>query len=55
MALRISPDQHSPRYLHDAADVLELRQEHRQQQVMPALNDRLSDDSSHRPRARPRT
>ncbi|MDI3195678.1 hypothetical protein QK290_14980 [Pseudarthrobacter sp. AL07] len=46
MALGISPDQHSPRHLHDAADVLELRQEHRLQQVMPALNDLLADDST---------
>jgi transcriptional regulator of acetoin/glycerol metabolism len=46
MALGISPDQHSPRHLHDAADVLELRREHRLQQVMPALNDLLADDSS---------
>ena len=38
MALRISPDQHSPRHLHDVSDVLELRREHRLQQVMPALN-----------------
>jgi hypothetical protein len=33
MALGISPDQHSPRHLHDAAEVLELRREHRLQQV----------------------
>lgn len=46
MALGISPDQHSPRHLHDAADVLELRREHRLQQVMPALHDLLADDSS---------
>ncbi|GAA1764335.1 GAF domain-containing protein [Pseudarthrobacter sulfonivorans] len=46
MALGISPDQHSPRHLHDAADVLELRREHRLQQVMPALQDLLADDSS---------
>lgn len=46
MALGISPDQHSPRHLHDAADVLELRREHRLQQVMPALNDLLADDST---------
>ncbi|WP_426998500.1 GAF domain-containing protein [Pseudarthrobacter sp. N5] len=42
----ISPDQHRPRHLHDVADVLELRREHRMQQVMPALNDLLADDSS---------
>ncbi|MDP9998283.1 GAF domain-containing protein [Pseudarthrobacter sulfonivorans] len=46
MALGISPDQHSPRHLHDAADAVELRREHRLQQVMPALNDLLADDSS---------
>jgi hypothetical protein len=46
MALGISPDQHSPRHLHDAAAVLELRREHRLQQVMPALHDLLADDSS---------
>ena len=46
MALGISPDQHSPRHLHDVSDVLQLRQEHRLQQVMPALNDLLADDSS---------
>jgi hypothetical protein len=46
MALGISPDQHSPRHLHDVSDVLELRREHRLQQVMPALNDLLADDSS---------
>ncbi|CAN7242401.1 hypothetical protein LJR078_001042 [Arthrobacter sp. LjRoot78] len=46
MALGISPDQHSPRHLHDVADVLELRREHRLQQVMPALHDLLADDSS---------
>jgi transcriptional regulator of acetoin/glycerol metabolism len=45
MALGISPDQHSPRHLHDATDVLELRPEHRLQQIMPALNDLLADDS----------
>ncbi|WP_436064616.1 hypothetical protein [Arthrobacter sp. LjRoot14] len=46
MALGINPDQHSPRHLLDAADVLELRREHRLQQVMPALHDLLADDSS---------
>lgn len=46
MTLGMSPDQHSPRHLHDAADVLELRREYRLQQVMPALNDLLADDSS---------
>jgi hypothetical protein len=46
MALGISPDQHRPRHLHDISDVLELRREHRLQQVMPALNDLLADDSS---------
>jgi hypothetical protein len=46
MALGISPDQHSPRHLHDVAEVLELRREHRLEQVMPALNDLLADDSS---------
>jgi hypothetical protein len=46
MALGISPDQHSPRHLHDVSDVLELRREHRLQQVMPALHDLLADDSS---------
>ncbi|WP_232223588.1 hypothetical protein [Arthrobacter sp. FB24] len=42
----LSPDQHSQRHLHDVADVLELRREHRLQQVMPALIDLLADDSS---------
>ncbi|WP_255767607.1 GAF domain-containing protein [Pseudarthrobacter sulfonivorans] len=46
MALGISPDQHSPRHLHDVSDVLELRREHRLQLVMPALHDLLADDSS---------
>lgn len=46
MALGISPDQHSPRHLHDVSDVLLLRREHRLQQVMPALHDLLADDSS---------
>ena len=45
MALGISPDQHSPRHLHEVAEVLQLRQEHRLQQVMPALHDLLADDS----------
>jgi hypothetical protein len=45
MALGISPDQHSPRHLHEVAEVLELRQEHRLQRVMPALHDLLADDS----------
>jgi hypothetical protein len=45
MALGMSPDQHSPRHLHDATDVLQLRPEHRLQQVMPALQDLLADDS----------
>jgi hypothetical protein len=46
MALGISPDQHSPRHLHDAAEVLELRRGHRLQQVMPALDELLADSSS---------
>lgn len=46
MALGISPDQHSPRHLHDPSEVLQLRREHRLQQVMPALQDLLADDSS---------
>ncbi|QCB98558.1 GAF domain-containing protein [Arthrobacter sp. PAMC25564] len=45
MALGISPDQHSPRHLHEASEVLELRREHRLQQVMPALSELLADDS----------
>lgn len=45
MALGISPDQHSPRHLHEVAEVLELRRGHRLQQVMPALRDLLADDS----------
>ncbi|MBP1137311.1 transcriptional regulator of acetoin/glycerol metabolism [Arthrobacter sp. PvP023] len=44
--LGISPDQHNPRHLHDVADVLEQRREHRLQQVMPALHDLLADDST---------
>ncbi|WP_455833591.1 GAF domain-containing protein [Pseudarthrobacter siccitolerans] len=46
MALGISPDQHSPRHLHDVSEVLQLRREHRLQQVMPVLQDLLADDSS---------
>jgi hypothetical protein len=46
MALGISPDQHSPRHLHEASEVLELRRGHRLQQVMPALSELLADDSS---------
>ena len=46
MALGISPDQHSPRHLHDPSEVRQLRREHRLQQVMPALQDLLADDSS---------
>ncbi|WP_406633528.1 GAF domain-containing protein [Pseudarthrobacter quantipunctorum] len=46
MALGISPDQHSPRHLHEASEVLELRRAHRLQQVMPALSELLADDSS---------
>lgn len=46
MALGISPDQHSPRHLHDPSEVQQLRREHRLQQVMPALQDLLADDSS---------
>lgn len=45
MALGISPDQHSPRHLHEPAEVLQLRRDHRLQQVMPALHDLLADDS----------
>jgi len=45
MALGISPDQHSPRHLHEVSEVLELRRGHRLQQVMPALHDLLADDS----------
>ncbi|TNB74214.1 transcriptional regulator [Arthrobacter sp. BB-1] len=46
MALGISPDQHSPRHVHDPSEVLQLRREHRLQLVMPALQDLLADDSS---------
>jgi len=45
MALGISPDQHSPRHLHDVSEVLELRRAHRLQRVMPALHELLADDS----------
>lgn len=45
MALGISPDQHSPRHLHDVSEVLELRRGHKLQQVMPALSELLADDS----------
>ncbi|MDQ0826862.1 hypothetical protein QFZ60_003035 [Arthrobacter sp. B2I5] len=45
MALGISPDQHSPRHLHEPSEVLQLRRDHRLQQVMPALHDLLADDS----------
>jgi hypothetical protein len=45
MALGISPDQHSPRHLHDPAEVHQLRREHRLQLVMPALQDLLADSS----------
>lgn len=44
--LGISPDQHNPRNLHDASEVLQHRREHRLQQVTPALQDLLADDSS---------
>lgn len=46
MALGISPDQHSPRHLHDPSEVHQLRRDHRLQRVMPALQDLLADDSS---------
>jgi len=46
MALGISPDQHSPRHLHDPSEVVQRQREHRLQQVMPALQDLLADDSS---------
>lgn len=46
MALGISPDQHSPRHVHDPSEVVQLRREHRLQRVMPALQDLLADDSS---------
>jgi hypothetical protein len=46
MALGISPDQHGPRHLHDPSEVLQLTHKHRLQQVMPALQDLLADDSS---------
>ncbi|MDQ0665380.1 transcriptional regulator of acetoin/glycerol metabolism [Arthrobacter ulcerisalmonis] len=46
VALGISPDQHSPRHLHDPPEVVQLRREHRLQQVMPTLQDLLADDSS---------
>ena len=45
MALGISPDQHSPRHLHEVSEVLELRRQHRLQRVMPALHELLADDS----------
>ncbi|TQJ40101.1 hypothetical protein FBY33_2153 [Arthrobacter sp. SLBN-112] len=45
MALGISPDQHSPRHLHEPSEVLQLRRDHRLQHVMPALHDLLADDS----------
>ncbi|KRE78213.1 GAF domain-containing protein [Arthrobacter sp. Soil763] len=45
MALGISPDQHSPRHLHEVSEVLELRRGHRLQGVMPALHELLADDS----------
>jgi hypothetical protein len=45
MALGISPDQHSPRHLHEVSEVLELRREHRLQLVMPALRELLADES----------
>lgn len=45
MALGISPDQHSPRHLHEVSEVLELRRGHRLQRVMPALHELLADDS----------
>ena len=46
MALGISPDQHSPRHVHDPSEVVQLRRSHRLQQVMPGLQDLLADDSS---------
>jgi len=44
--LGVSSDQHSPRYVHDPSEVLQLRREHRLQHVMLALQDLLADDSS---------
>nr|WP_312856679.1 GAF domain-containing protein [Arthrobacter mobilis] len=44
MALGISPDQHSPRHLHEPAEVPVLRRSHRLQAVLPALTDLLADD-----------
>jgi hypothetical protein len=45
MALGISPDQRSPRHLHEVSEVLALRREHRLHRVMPALHELLADDS----------
>ena len=44
MALGIDPDQHSPRHLHDPADVADLRRGHRLQTTLPALTDLLAED-----------
>ncbi|AUI53094.1 histidine kinase [Arthrobacter crystallopoietes] len=46
MALGIDPDQHSPRRLHDTADVAELRRGHRLQATLPALTDLLAEDGT---------
>lgn len=46
MDLGIDPDQHSPRHLHDPADVADLRRGHRLQTTLPALTDLLAEEGS---------
>lgn len=46
MALGISPDQHSPRHLHEPSDVAALRRHHRLHSALPALTDLLADEAS---------
>ncbi|WP_336714549.1 GAF domain-containing protein [Arthrobacter sp. USHLN218] len=44
MAMGISPDQHSPRHLHEPTAVAELRRTHPLQAAVPALADLLADE-----------
>jgi hypothetical protein len=44
MAMGISPDQHSPRHLHEPLAVAELRRTHPLQAAVPALADLLADE-----------
>lgn len=46
MALGISPDQNSPRHLHEPSDVISLRQAHPLHAALPALTELLVDEDS---------